>query len=264
MTNYNTKYQSLIKNLETLKLETIKTYLPNYIEAINNKETTFTEALTDLTEKEVRFRQDRAARINLKVSNFPYEKRMSDFDFSYQPSIDKNQIDDLVSLRFIEQKENLLFIGSSGVGKTHLATAIGIEASSKRISTYFINCHVLITKLVKAYQENRHEAVLKQYFKPQILIIDEIGYLPIDKLGANLFFQLIAMRYEKRPTIITTNIPLSKWGETFSDATLASAILDRLVHHSVIIKITGKSYRLKGKIDSLERASKTLNDDGVV
>ena len=119
----------------------------------------------------------------------------------YQPSIDKNQIDDLVSLRFIEQKENLLFIGSSGVGKTHLATAIGIEASSKRISTYFINCHVLITKLVKAYQENRHEAVLKQYFKPQILIIDEIGYLPIDKLGClNLFFQLIAMRYEKRPT----------------------------------------------------------------
>ena len=151
MTNYNTRYQSLIQNLDLLKLETIKEYLPNYIEAMNNKETTFTEALMELTEKEIRFRQDRAARINLKVSNFPYEKRITDFDFSYQPSIDKNQIDDLMSLRFIEQKENLLFIGSSGVGKTHLATAIGIEASSKRISTYFINCHVLINKLVKAY-----------------------------------------------------------------------------------------------------------------
>ena len=137
---------------------------------------------------------------------------MSDFDFSYQPSINKHEIDDLMSLRFVENKENILFIGSSGVGKTHLATSIGIEASSKRISTYFINCHVLINKLTKAYHENRHEVALKQYFKAQVLIIDEIGYLPIDKIGANLFFQLIAMRYEKKSTIVTTNIPLSKMG----------------------------------------------------
>lgn len=257
MTTYNTRYQSLVLNLERLKLDIMKEYLPNFIEAINNKDITFIEALTDLTEKEIRFREDRAAKINLKISNFPYEKRITDFDFEYQPSIDKNQIDDLMSLRFVEQKENILFIGSPGVGKTHLATSIGIEASSKRVSTYFVNCHVLINKLVRAYHENRHEAVLKQYFKSQILIIDEIGYLPIDTVGANLFFQLITMRYEKKSTIITTNIPLSKWGETFSDTTLAAAILDRLVHHSTIIKITGKSYRLKGKIDLNERASKT-------
>jgi DNA replication protein DnaC len=256
MMTSNTRYQELLYHLEQLKLETMKEYLPNIIEAVNNKEMTFIEALSDLTDKELRFRAERAARINLKISNFPYEKRITDFDFDYQPSINRNQIDDLMSLRFVENKENILFIGSSGVGKTHLATSIGIEASSKRISTYFINCHVLITKLVKAYHENRHEAVLKQYFKAQVLIIDEIGYLPIDKLGANLFFQLIAMRYEKKPTIITTNIPLSKWADTFSDATLASAILDRLVHHSTIIKITGKSYRLKGKIELNDRASK--------
>lgn len=256
MTTSNSRYQELLSHLEKLKLETMKEYLPNIIESVNNKEITFIEALNELTDKELQFRLERAARINLKISNFPYEKRITDFDFGYQPSINRNQIDDLMSLRFVENKENILFIGSSGVGKTHLATSIGIEASSKRISTYFINCHVLINKLVKAYHENRHEAVLKQYFKSQLLIIDEIGYLPIDKLGANLFFQLIAMRYEKKPTIITTNIPLSKWADTFSDATLASAILDRLVHHSTIIKITGKSYRLRGKLDLNERSSK--------
>jgi len=253
----NTKYEQILTNLSYLKLETMKEYLPHYLDALNKKEISFTDTLVELTSKEISFRAERAARINLKISNFPYEKRISDFDFSYQPSIDKQVIDDLVSLRFVESKENVLFIGSSGVGKTHLATSIGIEASSKRVSTYFINCHVLINKLTKAYHENRHEAALKQYYKAQILIIDEIGYLPIDKIGANLFFQLIAMRYEKKSTIITTNIPLSKWGETFSDPIIAAAILDRLVHHSTIIKITGKSYRLKGKVDTNDRPSKT-------
>lgn len=261
MTSSNTNYEKILNNLEHLKLITMKEYLPNYLDALKKSDIGFIEALLELTAKEIKFREERAARINLKISNFPYEKRIQDFDFSYQPSINKQEIDDLISLRFVSDKENILFIGSSGVGKTHLATSIGIEASSKRVSTYFINAHQLINKLTKAFHENRHEQVLKQYYKAQVLIIDEIGYLPIDKIGANLFFQLIAMRYEKKSTIITTNIPLSKWGETFSDPTIAAAILDRLVHHSTIIKITGKSYRLKGKIDSNERASKTLNTE---
>lgn len=260
----NTKYQQIIDNLTYLKLDTMIEYLPHYLDALNKKEISFTDTLVELTNKEIHFRAQRAAKINLKISNFPYEKRITDFDFSYQPSIDKQVIDDLMSLRFVEQKENVLFIGTSGVGKTHLATSIGIEASSKKGSTYFVNCHVLINRLTKAFHENRHESVLKQYNKAQVLIIDEIGYLPIDRIGANLFFQLIAMRYERKSTIITTNIPLSKWGETFSDNTIASAILDRLVHHSTIIKITGKSYRLKGKIDSNERASKTTYNEASI
>ena len=138
------------------------------------------------------------------------------------------------------------------MGKTHLATAIGIAAAKKRYLTYFISCHDLIMQLTKAHNENRLEQRLKHFCKQQVLIIDEIGYLPVDKNGANLLFQLIAKRYEKSSTIITTNQPFSKWGEIFSDNTLANAILDRLLHHSHVIKITGQSYRIKGKLDEIE------------
>jgi DNA replication protein DnaC len=133
--------------------------------------------------------------------------------------------------------------------KTHLAVSIGVEAASRRKLTYFISCHDLIQNLRKAYHENRLETRLKHYSKYKVLIIDEIGYLPVDQLGANLFFQLITKRYENNSTIITTNQPFSKWGDVFSDTTLANAILDRLLHHSHIIKIVGPSYRTKDVLD---------------
>lgn len=136
-------------------------------------------------------------------------------------------------------------MGSPGVGKTHLATSIGIEAAKKRNSVYFISCNDLITNLSNAFKENRLESKIKFYCKYKLLIIDEIGYLPITKDEANMFFQLIAKRYENKSTIITTNQSFSKWGEVFGDTIIASAIIDRLVHHSVIINIKGKSYRIK-------------------
>lgn len=253
MSNYN----KLLNNLEALKLEKFRSYLPNYLEKITKKEIPFTEALLELTEKELDFRNERASKIQISVSAFPFEKTLKDFDF--QPSINKTQLFDLESLRFIENKENILFFGTSGVGKTHLAVALGIAAAKKRYLTYFISCHDLIIQLNKAHAENRLETKLKHFSKYKLLIIDEIGYLPIDKQGANLIFQLINKRYEKNSTIITTNQPFSKWGEVFSDVTLANAILDRLIHHSSIIKITGPSYRLKGKMDLLESKKSSNN-----
>lgn len=255
MSNYN----KLLNNLETLKLEKFRSFLPNYLEEITKKEIPFTDALLELTEKELDFRNDRASKIQISVSAFPFEKTLQDFDFDFQPSINKSQLLDFESLRFLENKENILFFGSSGVGKTHLAVAIGIAAAKNRNMTYFISCHDLIMQLNKAHAENRLEAKLKHFAKYKLLIIDEIGYLPIDKQGANLLFQLINKRYEKNSTIITTNQPFSKWGEVFSDVTLANAILDRLIHHSSIIKITGPSYRLKGKMDLIESKKSSNN-----
>lgn len=241
-------YVQLINNLEQLKLTKIKEYISNYLDDNIKNNLSIIDILKELTDKEIEFREDRAAQINLTISNFPYHKTVNDFDFSYQPNISKNQILDLCNLRFIETNSNILFIGSSGVGKTHLATSIGMEASSKRLSTYFIHFNDLMTKIKKAYQENRQESVVKHYSKYRLLIIDEIGYLPVEKEYSNIFFQLIAARYEKKSTIITTNQPLSKWGEVFNDNTIATAIIDRLVHHSSVIKITDKSYRIKDMI----------------
>ena len=242
-----TSFNVLQNNLEELSLFKMNEILPNVIEKSIKSNTALQDSLIELTGAEIAFRDERARKINITVSHFPYIKTVKDFDFSYQPTINKEQIMVFLSLRFIEQKSNIIFVGSSGVGKTHLATAIGIEAASKRISTYFINFAVLMEKFKQAAKENRVEKVVKHYLKYTVLIIDEIGYLPVDEAAAFGFFQLIAARYEYRPTILTTNQPFSKWPDVFGDAVIANAIIDRLVHHCDIVKVTGHSYRIKGR-----------------
>lgn len=244
-------YNILLNNLEQLKLDKMREYYPNYVDIATKNNKTLTEALLDLTKKEIEYRDDRASQIQITVSAFPYKKELNDFDFDYQPSINKQEIMELNTLGFLERHENILFVGPSGVGKTHLATSIGITAARKRYSVYFISCHDLITQLNKAHFENKLEARIKHFCRYELLIIDEIGYLPVDKQGANLFFQLITKRYEKHSTIITTNQTFNKWGEVFSDNVLANAILDRLLHHSHVINIKGTSYRIKDKLEHL-------------
>lgn len=243
-----TSYSQLLNNLETLNLKKMQELLPHYMDTAIAQQKSVIDIMNELTDAEIEFREERARQINLTISHFPFLKTIDDFDFTYQPSINKAQILDLMSLRFIDEYQNILFIGSSGVGKTHLAVSLGMECSSKRNSTYFIHFNSLMEKFKQAAGDGHIERVVKHYSKYKVLIIDEIGYLPIDKDSANGFFQLVAARYEKRPIILTTNQPLSKWGEVFGDYTLANAIIDRLVHHSQIIKITGQSYRIKGKM----------------
>ena len=245
MNNYN----KLLNNLEILKLEKMREYYPNYIEKASKQDISLTDMLYELTNKEIEYRDERASQIQITVSAFPYKKEIDDFDFAYQPSINKQQIMELNTLGFLERHENILFLGPSGVGKTHLAVSLGITAAKKRHSVYFISCHDLITQLNKAHFENKLEQRLKHFCKYELLIIDEIGYLPLDKQGANLFFQLITKRYEKHSTIITTNMSFNKWGDVFSDNVLANAILDRLLHHSSVISIKGSSYRIKDKLE---------------
>lgn len=245
-------YNKLLTNFEMLKLDKMKDYYPNYVDTATKNNKSLTEALLDLTNKEIEYRNERASQIQITVSAFPYKKEIEDFDFDYQPSINKQEISELNNLGFLTKHENILFVGPSGVGKTHLATSIGITAAKKRYSVYFISCHDLITQLNKAHFENKLESRIKHFCRYELLIIDEIGYLPVDKQGANLFFQLIAKRYEKHSTIITTNQTFNKWGDVFSDNVLANAILDRLLHHSHVINIKGTSYRIKDKLQHLD------------
>lgn len=229
--------------------------LDYYINAVNSGEKSFSDALEELIEIEKANNQLRAINACVKVANFPFLKTMDDFDFSFQPGINQKQLREFTSLGFIERKENILFVGSSGVGKTHLATSIDIECARNRYSTYFISFENLMNQLKRALLENRLESRMKFFAKYKVLIIDEIGYMPIDLDSANLFFQLIAKRYEKHCTIITTNTSFSKWGEIFGSPTLANAVFDRLLHHSSVVSIKGPSYRLKEKRAFLENQS---------
>ena len=246
-------YQELNKNLKDLKLYQISIKLSEYIEKINENKIGVAEALLELTNQELEVKNYNATHAMVKVAGFPHLKEVKDFDFNLQPKINKQQILDFESLRFLENNNNILLIGNSGVGKTHLATAIGIAAAKKRVSTYFIKCHDLISQLKKAHIENRLETRIKHFSKYRLLIIDEIGYLPIGEEEAKMFFQLIDMRYEKKSTIITSNINLSDWGKIFSDSLIASAILDRLVHHSSIVNILGNSYRTASALSKLKK-----------
>ncbi len=251
MNNYN----KLLNNLETLKLNKIKENIDEYIDLINNKKKTFIDSLYELTNFEINVMEEKRISHSIQFAGFPFMKSLEDFDFTFQPSINKEQIMDFKNLRFIENVENILFVGSPGVGKTHLATAIGIENAKNNHSTYFINCNDLIQVLKKAYSQNRFDDKLKTLSKYKLLIIDEVGYLPIDIEASNMLFQLINKRYEKNSTIITTNKPFAKWGELFGDNMIANAILDRLLHHSHVINITGRSYRTKNILKE-EGASK--------
>lgn len=240
-----TDYLRLKENLEYLKLKQCALHLDDTIELANEQQLSHVEWLLKLSDYEVIVKRENVVNSMVKVANFPHLKGLDSFDFTFQPQLKESQIRNLASLGFLENKENIIFLGSSGVGKTHLAISLGILAAKQRVSTYFIKCHELIQNLKKAQSENKLNERIKHYTKYKLLIIDELGYLPLQAGDANLLFQLVDQRYEKRSTIVTTNIGFEEWQNILLDERVASAIVDRLLHHATVVTITGDSYRLK-------------------
>ena len=241
-------YNALMNNLEELGLPSFRDNLDSYLNMIADGQKTTLDALYELSEKEMNFRKEQVVTGCVKVAHFPFLKEINEFDFGFQPSLDKAKIMDLMTLRFIENNENIIFCGTPGVGKTNLAVSIGIEAAKRRNCVYFISFQDLIAQLKKAAAENRLETRVKFFCHYKLLIIDELGYQRMDVDSANLFFNLIAKRYEKTSTIITTNSPFSKWPDIFQEPVLTNALLDRLLHHCHVININGPSYRIKDQL----------------
>jgi len=258
-------YERIKENLLALNMKNTLEIIDNYLERAIADKINIVDILDHILSTEAKAKKGRAVENQIQMSGFPFRKTLKVFDFDFQPSIDRTQIDELATMRFVENRENVIFLGTPGVGKTHLAVALGMIAAEHRYSTYYINCNALIEQLNKAHYENRLPERLKHFAKYKVLIIDEIGYLPMDIQGANLFFQLVAKRYEKNSTILTSNKMFSQWNEVFSDLTIASAILDRLLHHCTVVNIKGESYRLKERKEYMrqkERIVNTLFEEG--
>jgi len=239
--------ETLNMHLRKLELLQIERRLDAIIEEETFSQKNFKEQLAVLLEEEINFRQERAIRMRLKLAKFPLLKTIEDFDFSFQPEMDKQALLNLFGLSFIEDKSNVIFIGPSGTGKTHLAISLGIAACQGGFTAYFSTFANLMETLRKAQQQNCLRRKLQTFNKPHLLIIDELGYLPLDRNDANLFFQLVSNRYESGSLILTSNKTYLDWGNLFPDEGIAAAILDRLLHYSKTVKIQGQSYRLAMK-----------------
>ena len=243
----NLQYERIQSLCETLKLPVLAQSYAQAAQHAASEQTPYSDFLETLLQSEVAGRQARKQRMLTRLAGFPAIKTLEEFDYGFAAGLKRAQLDELASLTFVERTENVVLVGPSGVGKTHIAIALGYRAAQAGIKTRFITAADLLMTLSVAHAQNQLKRVLQRAINGyRLLIIDEIGYLPMSREQANLFFQVIAARYERASLIVTSNLPFGQWDGTFAqDATLTAALLDRLLHHAHIVPISGQSYRLK-------------------
>ena len=233
--------------LDKLKLDHLEAQLDAVCEQAAQHDLDYKDFLVQALETEWQGRFQRGIEARLRLARFPWIKTLEQFEFDFQPSLDRRQVRELAGLSFVERAHNVVVLGPPGVGKTHLSIALGVKAVEAGYSVLFLTLEQLMIRLTKALHENRLERSLQQLTYPKLIIIDEIGYLPLSQTEASLFFRLVVRRYERASLIVTSNKSFLDWGEVFNDHVLATAVLDRLLHHATTLNIKGESYRLKEK-----------------
>ena len=206
-------------------------------------------------QEELAVRDERRFRTGLRLSKLPHHKTLDDYDFSFQPDLDPRKVRDLATLAFVQAKANVALLGPPGVGKTHIAVALAVAACRAGFTVYFTTLDDLVRQLKAADGIGRLTRKLRTYLRPSVLVIDEVGYQPLERAEANLVFQVISKRYEKGSTLLTSNKGFGEWGQVFGDEVLATAILDRLLHHCDVVPINGPSYRLKNRLTAIENVA---------
>ncbi|MFI5489179.1 IS21-like element helper ATPase IstB [Micromonospora echinaurantiaca] len=215
----------------------------------------YLEFLDLVLEEELAVRDERRFRAGLRLSKLPHHKTLDDYDFSFQPDLDPRKVRDLATLAFVQAKANVAFLGPPGVGKTHIAVSLAVAACRAGFTVYFTTLDDMVRHLKAADAIGRLARKLQTYLRPAVLVIDEVGYQPLERPEANLVFQVISKRYEKGSTLLTSNKGFGEWGQVFGDEVLATAILDRLLHHCDVVPINGPSYRLKNRLTAIENVA---------